>query len=797
MLSLEIDSKVVKVPEGSMLMYAADRLGIYIPHFCYHPKLSIAANCRMCLVDVENASKPLPACATPAANGMKVFTRSDKATQAQKAVMEFLLLNHPLDCPICDQGGECQLQDLAVGYGSSRSRYEEPKRVVVRKSIGPLISAEEMSRCIHCTRCVRFGQEIAGVMELGLAGRGEHSEIVSFLGRSVDSELSGNMIDLCPVGALTSKPFRYFARTWELSRRKTVAAHDSLCSNIEVQIKNDRILRVVPYENSEINSCWLSDRDRFSYEGINSPERLTVPMIKSDGIWKEVDWSHAINYAAHSISNAMSNSTSKELSLGALASGHSTLEELYLLAQFARSLGSDNIDFRIRQSDFSMDSARLGIPWLGMPLNNIENLKHLWIIGSFLRKDAPLISARVREAVKNGLKVSVLHAVSDDLLMPLENVVSIAPSQWPSILSMVLNKCLGKNVIDVNDNSYSSGNLLAAVDGIANLLTQESSSAILLGNAAVQHMQYAQLLEQVQKIAQKTGALFGVLGEAPNSVGGYFAGAFPKNKGHNAKSMVENPCSAYLLMNIEPTLDHAFPSVIKSALHQAKTVIALSSYRSDDLLETAHCLLPIAVFTETAGSFMNTEGRLQSFKEVVSPAGQAKPAWKVIRALADFLGLEGFSEFDTVESVLDCIIPSGSIVSQFLNNAIRIEDLPSLNHQTQYTNSTLGFGSLERLPEVPIYNVDPVVRRAISLQKTRDARYLPSVRVNSTMLKRFGWSPGTAVSVFQEESNQVYLNVQLDESVSDGVARLTASHANVSALHAITGNLFFQLLNPT
>ena len=372
MVEIEVDGRKVEVPEGSMLMEAASRLDIYVPHFCYHRKLSIAANCRMCLVEVEKAPKPLPACATPATAGMIVRTQSERAKQAQKSVMEFLLINHPLDCPICDQGGECQLQDLAVGYGGSASRYAEPKRVVFHKSMGPLISAEEMTRCIHCTRCVRFGQEIAGMMELGMAGRGEHAEIMTFVGKSVDSELSGNMIDLCPVGALTSKPFRYEARAWELSRRKSVSPHDALGSNLIVQVKNQRVMRVLPFENETVNECWLSDRDRFSYEGLICGRPAERPLLKQDGTWREVDWEVALEYVCHALTQVKQQHGGD--AIGALAAPHSTLEELHLLAKLVRGLGSDNIDFRLRQSDFSADAADDGVPWLGMPIVDVDRL---------------------------------------------------------------------------------------------------------------------------------------------------------------------------------------------------------------------------------------------------------------------------------------------------------------------------------------------------------------------------------------------------------------------------------------
>ncbi len=398
MVEIELDGKKVSVPEGSMVMHAADKAGTYIPHFCYHKKLSIAANCRMCLVEVEKAPKPMPACATPVTQGMVVRTQSDKAVQAQKGVMEFLLINHPLDCPICDQGGECQLQDLAVGYGGSSSRYTEEKRVVFHKDAGPLVAMEEMTRCIHCTRCVRFGQEVAGVMELGMLHRGEHAEIVTFVGKSIDSELSGNMIDLCPVGALTSKPFRYTARTWELSRRRSVSPHDSTGANLVVQVKGARVMRVLPLENEEVNECWLADRDRFSYEALNAPTRLTAPMIKQGGQWATVDWKTALDYVADGLKRIKAEFGAE--GIGALGSAHGTLEELHLLGKLVRGLGSGNIDYRTRHADFSNEGD--GVRWLGTSIASLSGLERAFVVGSFLRKDHPLFAQRLRAGRAQG-----------------------------------------------------------------------------------------------------------------------------------------------------------------------------------------------------------------------------------------------------------------------------------------------------------------------------------------------------------------------------------------------------------
>ncbi|MEP6607311.1 MAG: NADH-quinone oxidoreductase subunit NuoG, partial [Burkholderiaceae bacterium] len=635
MIEVEIDGRKVEVSEGSMLMDAASRLGIYIPHFCYHKKLTIAANCRMCLVEVEKAPKPLPACATPVAKGMIARTQSAYAKQAQRSVMEFLLINHPLDCPICDQGGECQLQDLAVGYGGSSGRYAEPKRVVFHKSMGPLISAEEMTRCIHCTRCVRFGIEVAGAMELGMVNRSEHAEILSFVGRSVDSELSGNMIDLCPVGALTSKPFRYEARAWELSRRKSISPHDSLGSNLIVQVKNNEVLRVLPLENEEINECWLSDRDRFSYEGLNAPDRVLRPMLKQAGQWREVDWTDALEYVAHALTRVKAENGAE--AIGALAAPNSTLEELYLLAKMMRAVGSGNVDFRLRQLDFA-DADAAGAPWLGMKIAEVNKLSAVLLVGSFLRKDQPLLAARLRAAAKRGCQVSVLHAVDSDLLMPVTNKLIVRPSAWLQALGEIATavaQMRGERAPIEGETPGDSAKAIAAS------LMDGERRAILIGNAAIQHPQGTQLHALAQWIARATGATLGVLSDAANTVGGYLVGAGPSDAGLNARQMIEQPRAAYLLWNLEPDYDTANPAATARALQKADTVIAFSVYRNG-ALDYADAILPITPFTETAGSFVSCEGRVQSFNATVRPAGEARPGWKVLRVLGNLLELAGF-----------------------------------------------------------------------------------------------------------------------------------------------------------
>jgi NADH-quinone oxidoreductase subunit G len=770
MIEVEVDGRKVQVPEGSTLMDATRKLDIYVPHFCYHRKLSIAANCRMCLVDVEKAPKPLPACATPATQGMIVHTANAKAKQAQKGVMEFLLINHPLDCPICDQGGECQLQDLAVGYGGSASRYVEAKRVVFHKGIGPLVAAEEMTRCIHCTRCVRFGQEIAGIMELGMAGRGEHAEILAFVDRTVDSELSGNMIDLCPVGALTSKPFRYTARTWELSRRRSVSPHDSLGSNLVVQVKNQRVMRVVPLENEEVNECWISDRDRFSYEGLYAADRLQRPMLKQGGQWREVDWTQAIEYVAGALQGVKQAHGAGHI--GALASPGSTLEELFLLGRLMRAFGSENVDFRVRQSDFSADALRSGAPFLGMPIAALNKLDRVLLVGSFLRKDHPLLAARIRAATKRGCQVNVLHAADDDLLMPVANKRIVAPGAWVSALAEI---CTAVAQLKHVDAPAAGSSPREAAQRIAANLVGGQSRAILLGNAAADHPHAAQLLAWSQWLAEQTGASIGVIGAAANSVGGYLANAFPMHGGLNARSMVEQPRKAYLLWNFEPEYDHANPAATIRALAQAETVIAFSAFRNG-ALEYADAILPITPFTETSGTFVNCEGRVQSFNGTVKPFGDARPGWKVLRVLANQLGLAGF-EYDSPEAVRAQAIPVD--VAARLSNRIELQPQP-----------VVAPGGLERLADVSIYAVDPIVRRSEPLQKTRDARPARA-SANSRTLARLGLRPGDKTRVRQGDASAL-LECAVDEGVADEVVRVPAGHASTSTLGAMFGTLVLE-----
>ncbi|HYB51393.1 MAG TPA: NADH-quinone oxidoreductase subunit NuoG [Burkholderiaceae bacterium] len=769
MIELQIDGRKVAVREGRTVMDAANELGIYVPHFCYHRKLSIAANCRMCLVDIEKSPKPMPACATPVMPGMVVHTSNARAKQAQRSVMEFLLINHPLDCPICDQGGECQLQDLAVGYGPSTSRYREEKRVVLQKDLGPLVSAQEMNRCIHCTRCVRFGQEIAGIMELGMAGHGEHSEILPFVGRTVNSELSGNLIDVCPVGALTSKPFRYRARTWELARRRSISPHDSLGSNLVLQVKADTVVRVVPLENEAINECWLSDRDRFSYEGMDSAERLTRPLLRRDGVLQEVTWPEALAFVAQTLARVREQRGGE--TIGALAAGTATAEELYLLGKITRAMGSQSIDFRLRHWDFRDDERRGGVPWLGMPIAEFGALDRLLLVGSFLRQDHPLLAARIRRAVASGCRLSVVHAVDGNPLMAVAHKAIAAPSSWVSLLAQVAVAVARAKSVPPPVSGIEPG---AAAAAIAQDLASGSRVALMAGNAATQHPQASQIRAWLQWIAQALNARFGEIGEAANSVGGYLAGATPGPGGRNARSMMEQPMAAYLLWGLEPGLDCADPARARAALAAADAVIAFSSYRCAEL-EAAHAVLPIATFAETAGTFVNCEGRAQSFNGAVRPPGEARPGWKVLRVLGNELGLTGF-DYESPEQVRAEALP--------VNPRWPLSNRTEVPPQASDPSAA---GGCERIADVPPYFSDPIVRRGEALQRTVLA-HAPIVGANATTLALFGVEPGATVRVRQEGA-EALLRCELDAALPDRVVHVAAGHPSTARLGPMFGSI--------
>ncbi len=709
MVSIEIDGKKIHAREGSMVIEAADDAGIDIPRFCYHKKLSIAANCRMCLVEVEKAAKPLPACATPVTDGMKVFTRSTKAVAAQKGVMEFLLINHPLDCPICDQGGECELQDVALTYGSDVSRYAESKRVLANKDFGPLIGGD-MTRCIHCTRCVRFGTEIAGIGEMGTIGRGEHMEIGTFVQYSLGSELSGNIIDLCPVGALTSKPFRYVARAWELVQRDSIAPHDCVGSNIHVHVKNDRVVRVVPREHEEINETWLSDRDRFGYEGLNSAERVQVPMIKVEGEWQESDWETALQRAVDGLKQVGSDD------IGALASPVSTLEELYLLQKLMREIGCGNIDHRLRQTDFSDQEAAPAFPWLGQTISDLEGNDAVLLIGADVTRDQPIIGHRLRKAALGGGKISSVNPAGFSYHFPC--LASLVSTNMLEELIAIAKALLDKSAKTAPEGFAALGKSVAVADvhgQIAESLLNGRSTSVLMGEAAINDTRFSALRSIAMLIAALSGSRPGYLPAGGNGAGAWLAGALPHRKaggrpasvnGKNIAQMLASNMKAYLLLNSEPEADCADTGAAREAMEKAQFVVSLNPYSSEAVMAYADVILPVAPFTETSGTFVNAEGRWQSFAGVVSPLGDSRPAWKVLRVLGNLFNCDGFEFIESSEVLAELSTEVGEISAD--NSASwRCPEAP-------------GCAAEYRTP--PAYAGDGIVRRADSLQAVARTR---------------------------------------------------------------------------
>jgi NADH-quinone oxidoreductase subunit G len=770
MVEITIDGIKVEAPEGSMVIQAAHKLGVYVPHFCYHKKLSVAANCRMCLVDVEKAPKALPACATPVTNGMVVHTRSEKAIAAQKSVMEFLLINHPLDCPVCDQGGECQLQDLAVGYGASASRYREEKRVVAAKEMGPLISTEGMQRCIHCTRCVRFGQEIGGIMEIGMVNRGEFSEITTFVGQAVESELSGNMIDICPVGALLSKPFKFTARTWEMARRRSVSPHDSLGTNLVVQAKLDRVLRVVPFENDDVNECWISDRDRFSYEGLYTEDRLAHPMVKGeDGQWREASWTDALQVVVHGFNTVREQFGAEQL--GGIGSHTATTEELALLAKLMRALGSENVDFRLRNIDPAFDEAVAGVPWLGMSIGEFAQVDRVLVVGSFLRKDHPLMAQRLRQAAKHGTQISFIDSAADDPLFPVTARMTVAPSALPNALAEVM-AAVAKSTEQAVPDAFADLQPSVVAEQIAASLLSGERVAVLLGNMAVASNQAALIAANASALAQAAKATFGFLTPGANTVGGYLAGATPGRGGLTAEQMLDQPLKAYLVLHAEPTLDSDNGARALEALKSAGFAVALTSFRSA-AQDWADVMLPVSPFTETSGTFVNAEGRAQSFKGVAAPFADTRPAWKVLRVLGNLFELQGF-DYETSEAVRDTVMAGG--LDGRLSNEIKAQ-----------VGLSAATGGLERVTDVPIYRSDALVRRSGPLQETADSRS-PKARMASGTLAKLGVQSGDALRVSSQQG-QIILPALEDNTVAPDCVRIAAAFNETSALGSGFGQL--------
>jgi NADH-quinone oxidoreductase subunit G len=716
-VNVEVNGVPMKAPKGEMIIRVTDANGVYVPRFCYHDKLPVAANCRMCLVEVEKAPKPLPACATPVAEGMKIFTKSPKAIGAQKAVMEFLLINHPLDCPICDQGGECELQDLAVGFGRDVSRYNERKRVQKDQNIGSLVSTD-MTRCILCTRCVRFGQDVAGIQELGTTGRGESSLISAFIESSVDHELSGNIIDLCPVGALNSKPFRFHARAWEMNQAPLVSPHDGFGSRLYGHVLRGKLMRVVPQPCEEINETWISDRDRFSYEAVYSDERLLAPRLRqADGSWKDADWDTALAALATGLKQgAQSDDKGGAHGVGVLVNPSATIEEAYLAARIAAGLGTANIDHRLRQRDFRDQGADAGVPGIGLPLASVDGLDALLVVGSNLRAELPLLAHRVRKAARRGARVSLLNPAEFPLLFPVAHAITAAPGHMAAELAGILQAALtarGQGAPASVAALLAGVQPTAAQSAIAATLA-DGKRAIWLGALALRHSAYADLRALARELARATGATLGELLEGANSVGAYIAGAVPHRShagavrsapGLDARQMLERSLKAYLLVGTEPWADGLQPGAL-AALKGAKFVGAITSYVSDSLLQVAHVLLPAGTFAETSGTYVNLEGRWQGFTAAARAEGRSRPAWKILRVLGNLLDLAGF-DYQSSEQVREELRAA-------------FDAAPKLGYEGNH--EARGGGAVEALRDVPMYQLDPVLRRAPALQKTRVAQ---------------------------------------------------------------------------
>jgi NADH-quinone oxidoreductase subunit G len=713
-VNIEVNGVPVKARKGEMIIRVTDANGTYVPRFCYHDKLSIAANCRMCLVEVEKAPKPLPACATPVAEGMKIFTQSQKATGAQRATMEFLLINHPLDCPICDQGGECELQDLAVGFGRDISRFAEAKRVVKDENIGPLVSTD-MTRCIQCTRCIRFTQEIAGVQELGMVGRGEMSSVRAFVERTVDHELSGNIIDLCPVGALNSKPFRFSARSWEMIAHPLVSPHDGVGTNIFGHVLRGKLMRVVPRDNEAINETWIADRDRFSYEGVYSADRLGAPLIRERGSWTQVGWESALAVAVEGLRQHAG-------SLGALSSASATTEELYLLNRLTRGLGSQNLDHRLRVRDFSDQAADALYPNLGMPVAAVDGLDGLLVIGSNLRREVPVLAHRVRKAALAGAAVAFVNPAKFDyrfrIAAYLQTAASLQVAELAAVLAAVAAKTGG--AVPAHLAGIAGGATVTdAHQAAATALLAGTKRAVWLGALALRHARYADLRALAGAIAQLAGATLAELAEGGNAAGAYLAGCVPHRDaggkvlatvGRNAAEMLQSPLQAYILFGgVEPEADLG-PEALK-ALAGAQLVIAITPYMTEQLKQIAHVVLPIGTFAETSGTYVNLEGVWQSFTAAARGYGESRPGWKVLRVLGTELGIERF-EYQTSEEVRDEL------------RRICADGLPAAWVGSRTVNGAAGAAGTV---DVPMYQVDAVVRRAPSLQRTAEGRSAPAI----------------------------------------------------------------------
>jgi NADH-quinone oxidoreductase subunit G len=772
LITIEINGQSLQAKKGAMLIEVADEAGIEIPRFCYHKKLSVAANCRMCLVEVEKAPKPLPACATPVMDGMKVFTRSPLALKAQKSVMEFLLINHPLDCPICDQGGECELQDVAMGYGKGVSRFVERKRVVADKNIGPLV-ATEMTRCIHCTRCVRFGEEIGGMPELGATGRGEHMQIGTFIERALDSEMSGNIIDLCPVGALTSKPFRFRARAWEMQQRDAIAPHDAVGSNVHVHVRDNRVMRVVPRENEAVNEVWISDRDRFSYEGLYHEERLLEPMIKRDGEWHVVDWETALARAVEGFKAVRSRQGPGQI--GGLFSASATAEELYLGQKLLRGVGCANIDHRLRETDFRDQANAPSFPWLGLTIAAVERLEAVLLVGAYPRKEHPIINHRLRKATLAGADIMVLGPPTDGHNYRVAEQLDAGPLTIQEALAGIAAACVARE----GRATELSGMLAGETEKrIAERLCNAERAAVFVGSMANTHPRASRLRTLAAYVAQTSGASYGNLSDGANGAGAWLAGVLPHRgpggksapaEGLSATEMLAANLSAYLTLGIEPELDCADGGKALSTLRGAECVVSLTAYRTETMMTYADVLLPTAPFAETSGTYVNAEGSWQTMSGAVTPPGEARPAWKVLRVLGNLFELEGFDYQDS-SAVLD------ELRERVANVA---PSAPEPSPLVVDEGLTAG-DAIFRIGTVPMYSSDALVRRAPALQRTADGTFR-GVHINSTLARSLGLSDGEHASV-RQNGTRMNFAVVVDDKVPDGCAGLAAGIVETAGL---------------
>ena len=762
-INITVDGQQLQARKGQMLIEVTDAAGITIPRFCYHKKLSVAANCRMCLVEVEKAPKPLPACATPVAPDMVVKTGSELATGAQQGTMEFLLINHPLDCPICDQAGECELQDVALGYGNSSSEYIETKRVVMDKNIGPLISTE-LTRCIHCTRCVRFGEEISGVRELGATGRGENMRIGTYIAKSVDSELSGNVIDLCPVGALTAKPSRFTARSWELNQFPSVSPHDSVGSNLFVHVDNEEVRRVVPRENEAVNETWISDRDRFSYEGLYTDDRVTSPMLRVDGELVPVDWPTALAETAKALGESVEQHGAD--SIAALGSATATIEEQYLLQKLMRALGSNNVDHRLTQTDFNDQKRAPVMPWLGMSLEDLEQASAGLLIGSNVRKEQPLAALRLRKASLNGANISFINPRVYPMNFDPQYNIGASPRDMLLHALAVAVACDCKE--EVVNRIASQVTVTDVHREIAKQLKESDKSVVLLGNSSVMHPNYSDLRAIASCIAQATGATLGYLPEGGNTAGAWLAGCVPhrsaggvktEHTGLNAAEMLNAPLKTIVLMGVEPRYEQINAARARKLLKDT-TMVIISTHLSRHAVEHANIVLPSAAFTETAGTFVNATGAWQMFNGTAAPPGEGRPAWKILRVLGNQLELEGF-DYESAEDVRDEL--------KSLCRDIRLDNSYTLDNIELPSSYDTGAGLL-RCGDLPAYKSDMLVRRARSLQKTADAQQ-SCVVLNSSDMSALNLTENAVVNA-EQNGDTVMLKVKQDDGVPQGCAWL-------------------------